>query len=590
MVKAVSGAAQFHSDGDLRKLVWRDHPYREWLKHHLARFDLHCVETTEQLDVTPYSMTQAGLIHMDKGRFEKKDQTRINDQRKWPLGFSNKDKLAMLRQDEQNIQTRIGMCNKETRLSRQDLNTALDRRLLWQTLAQYQWDNIDVPRWKTQETQAQSALNELTRAGGDAAQAQQAWDEAKSKLKTIQRNKDEAQKQEGVIENQLAQSQAQLAKANQAAKPGLDDSVRTALAKRVAQLSEFDIDRVVILEEQHRRAIDVELGKLNAKKQSSQNRAVGIMSAFRTEWSTIACDWGGEIRSLFQYLEHLTQLNEEGLPALVEQFRERLTKCAMQSLAGVRSSMDSEREEINDRIDIINRVLKRTEFKQGSYLRLRTKKETYPHVDEFNRQLTRVLGNQHDDEEAQFLQLKSVIEILEKASNPTTANTLESQRLLDPRYQLSFYAEEVALETGDILDVLDSSSGKSGGEKESFAGTIVAASLAYVLTPDGADQPVYCTVFLDEAFSNTAEAVSRRVLKVFRELKIHVNLITPYKNLNLARESARSLLIAERNSVSHESQLCEVTWEQVDQQLQAQREEKLNREALDMGVVLELNP
>lgn len=35
--------------------------------------------------------------------------------------------------------------------------------------------------------------------------------------------------------------------------------------------------------------------------------------------------------------------------------------------------------------------------------------------------------------------------------------------------------------------------------------------------------------FLDEAFSNTAEAVSRRVLKVFKALKIHVNLITPYK-------------------------------------------------------------
>ncbi|MDF5994641.1 hypothetical protein P4200_08240 [Pseudomonas aeruginosa] len=68
-----------------------------------------------------------------------------------------------------------------------------------------------------------------------------------------------------------------------------------------------------------------------------------------------------------------------------------------------------------------------------------------------------------------------------------------------------------------------------------------------MLTPDGSDRPLYCTVFLDEAFSNTAEAVSRRVLKVFRELKIHVNLITPYKNLNLARESARSLLIAERD-------------------------------------------
>ena len=88
---------------------------------------------------------------------------------------------------------------------------------------------------------------------------------------------------------------------------------------------------------------------------------------------------------------------------------------------------------------------------------------------------------------------------------------------MDPRYQMSFFAEEIDSQTLEVRDVLESSSGKSGGEKESFAGTIVAASLAYVLTPDGYDRPIYCTVFLDEAFSNTAEAVSRRVLRVFKE-------------------------------------------------------------------------
>ena len=115
----------------------------------------------------------------------------------------------------------------------------------------------------------------------------------------------------------------------------------------------------------------------------------------------------------------------------------------------------------------------------------------------------------------------------------------------------------------------------------------MAASLAYVLTPDGCDRPIYSTVFLDEAFSNTAEAVSRRVLRVFQELKIHVNLITPYKNLNLARESARSLLIAERNSSSHESHLCEVTWEEVDRRLAQHRQNKVKDEAQAMGVELD---
>jgi len=587
VVKDVSGRAQFFDNGYLRKLVWRDHGYREWLKHHLARFDLHCVETTDKLDVTPHSMTQAGLIHQEMGRFEKKDQTKIDDQRRWQLGFSNKDKLAVLRQDEKHMQQRIEMCDKDARLSRQDLNAAQARVRLWERLDAYHWDDVDVPRWQHQVEQAQTVLDNLTRSGSDLENAQQAWDEAKEQLREIQGDKDVTQKAEGTIENRLTEAQSQLERANDAAAPGIADSVREALLKRVTGLDAVDIDRMASVEEQYRRDIEEELGRVSAKHQSAQNRATGIMSSFRTGWEVIAAEWGADMRSLPQYLEHLSQLEQEGLPALVEQFQERLTKCAMQSLAGIRSSMDSEREEINDRIDTINRVLKRTEFRQGSHLKLRTKKESYPHVDDFHRQLTRVLGNHNEDDEARFQQLKLVIEILDKASNPATANTLESQRLLDPRFQLSFFAEELDSQNGAIRDVLHSSSGKSGGEKESFAGMIVAASLAYVLTPDGYDQPIYSTVFLDEAFSNTAEAVSRRVLRVFRELKIHVNLITPYKNLNLARESARSLLIAERNSSSHESHLCEVTWEEIDRQLEQHRQNKLKSEVQAMGVELD---
>ncbi|MCF6217569.1 MAG: AAA family ATPase [Gammaproteobacteria bacterium] len=582
----VSGQTQFKADGYLRKLAWLDHPYREWLKHYLARTDLHCVDSAKELNETPFSMTREGLFQYEKGRFNKNDRTPVDNRRSWQLGFSNKSRLSILKQDERALKTHIELLDKAVSVARKKHDNCQSSVRLWQKLAEVQWDEIDVPRWQHQTEQAQAALDNLTRSGSDLEKAQQAWDEAKERLKAIQSDKDSAQKTEGMIESRLVGAQSQLDNANRAAAPGLAEGVREALQKRVAEQDALDIDRVTSIEAQQRRDIESELDRMHNKRQSAQNRAIGIISSFRSGWEVLAAEWGADMRSLPQYLEHLSQLEEEGLPALVEQFQVRLTKCALQSLAGIRSSMDSEREEINDRIDTINRVLKRTEFRQGSHLKLRTQRDSYPHVDEFNRQLTRVLGDHSDDDEARFQQLKSVIEILDKASNPATANTLESQRLLDPRFQLSFFAEELDSQNGDVRDVLHSSSGKSGGEKESFAGTIVAASLAYVLTPDGYDHPVYSTVFLDEAFSNTAETVSRRVLRVFQELKIHVNLITPYKNLNLARESARSLLIAERNSSTHESHLCEVTWEEVDRRLSQHRQNKIKRDAQAMGVEL----
>lgn len=250
----------------------------------------------------------------------------------------------------------------------------------------------------------------------------------------------------------------------------------------------------------------------------------------------------------------------------------------------IQDKLNHARDDILERIERINQVMQRTEFKVGSYLRLGCKKEKYLHVQDFEQLLKQVLsGVNSDDYERRFKQLAELMTILDKASSSATANSLESLRLLDPRYQMSFHAEEVDLQTGDIRDVLESSSGKSCGEKESFAGMIVAASLAYVLTPDGYDYPIYSTVFLDEAFSNTAETVSRRVLKVFKALKIHVNLITPYKNLNLARESARSLLIAERDIERHESHLCEVTWREIDQRMQ-QHKQDIATQAEQLGI------
>ncbi len=83
VVYDVQGQAAFKPDGYLRKLRWREHPYREWAKHYLAKFDLHCVATTDDLDRTPFSMTQQGLMHLHQGRFDKQDQHRIDDRRKW---------------------------------------------------------------------------------------------------------------------------------------------------------------------------------------------------------------------------------------------------------------------------------------------------------------------------------------------------------------------------------------------------------------------------------------------------------------------------------------------------------------------------
>ena len=528
----------FKTEGYLRKLVWRDHPYRDWLKSHLAGFDLHCVANTEILDQTPFSMTAQGLIHKQRGRFEKKDQHKVDERRHWSLGFSNKARLDILHKDAKDLKDKLSVASNDVANRRKHMDEIHAMESLWKKLSEYRWQDIDAPYWQSKAEQVRHILDQLQQSDGKLAQARELWEQAKRDLEHIRREKEVLIKRDGELAKSLSDTKMKQRAAAQMADMEIDEPTKTRLDKRIGTILDEDLDQARSRPDYYSKPINRDCETWGRRKSSAEKSAIGIMAAFRSnqKWQVIALDWGADTASLNSYIDHLNELEEEGLPSLVEQFVERLNKHATQSLARIRQKLSAQREDILERINTINQVMRHTEFRSGSYLKLGSRNERYPHVTEFNNRVAGVLKNAtSDDHEMRFRELSSVVETLEKASNPATANTLESLRLLDARHQMSFFAEEKDSSSDEILDVLESSSGKSGGEKESFAGTIVAASLAYVLTPEGHDRPIYSTVFLDEAFSNTAEAVSRRVLRVFKELHIHVNLITPYKNLNLAR-------------------------------------------------------
>lgn len=558
-----SDHTDFKPDGFLHKLQWRTHPYRDWLKHFLNRHDLICAKNVAQLDSTPYSMTQQGLIHKQQGRFDKKDLQRIDDSRHWQLGFSNKNKLALLQAEAETLKTKLLEDNQRWQDARSTMRDASAQISLWNQLKGFDWSQLDVPYWQKKLAQEKKELDAIDNAQGDLKQAKIHFDDATQALAKISDEKADQIRQNGAKEQELTTLKKELDRYSQLIKTPIDAQVEQQLAALVGHIERDD----ATYQTQITRKLDDNLSKHQSKLSKYTNTAVGIMSGYKSkpQWQAYTVEWASGIDGIEDYITHLNQLNDEGLPELLDVFKKRLNKHATQSLARLSNHLSTVHDDIRRRIGHINEVLKKTDFRQHSHLKLGLKRESFVYVQAFNQKLNQALGALNDENhEKRFYLLKDVIDILDKATRSSSQTTLESLRLLDPRYQLTFFAEEIDNDTHEVLDVLSSSSGKSGGEKESFAGMIVAASLAYVLTPDGCNMPIYSTVFLDEAFSNTAEQVSRRVLKVFKTLNIHVNLITPFKNLNLARDSAKSLLIAERDIDHHESRLCEVTWQEVD--------------------------
>jgi len=585
VVKNVSSTTDFKTDGFLKKLRWRNHAYREWVKHFLTYHDLHCVEDVETLNKTPYSMTQQGLVQFQEGRFEKKDNTRISDTKNWHLGFSNKSRLMSLELLMQELGDTISKLTDDKRTAEKEYR-ALDERLSnLRRYIEYSWVEIDTAIRQTAVEDLQKELLELQSVGGELKKAERLYNDAVDRLEDSKKKTSDQQRMLDAKKTELKQCNRSIDDLKADAAEEIDPDIHKQLFDRVGLLKEDDLKIMDRKKDSIRQKIEKQLDDANGEVQICTGHATRIMAQFHNSWQAIATDWGSDLRSIPEYLVYLEELQNDGLPGFVEEFKQRLNKNSIQTLVNIREKINSEREDIVERISIINDVLGKTEFRRGTYLKLEARRENWPNVLLFEKKLQMIIGSVNNDEhEKRFTQLSEVIDILKKASDTATHQLQDSQRLLDPRYQMSFSAKEIDKETDEVKDIWDSSSGKSGGEKESFAGVIVAASLAYVLTPDGCDRPIYSTVFLDEAFSNTSESVSRRVIAVFKELKIHVNLITPYKNLNLARDSANSLIIAERDKDRHESRLSEVTWETIDEKLSEEQKAMILGEGIEIEV------
>ncbi|MGN1392852.1 MAG: ATP-binding protein [Succinivibrionaceae bacterium] len=571
----VDGNQEFGNRGFLRKLYWKEHEFTAWLKSFLLKHDLTCVDSVNELNDTEFSMTREGLIHKKGLAFEKKDLTRIDDRHDWCTGFSIKERLSLLQEDYSKLEKQLLDIAKKIKNLRETKQQLENQRRALNRIENYKYfSDIDTISIKEKIDEIRASAEKI-RTSDDTKKLRELWEEAK--------------KTRALVDKELFSI------------AGKKISVSEALKSTEVKLSHFrdlennDIEKKVldlilkickeIQASCHKPIYDSDFGKkvgdrfnyrLKSKEDSINdiiNKVTNIFIKFSTKWETITADWGSDFLALPNYMNHLDNIEREGLPALVEEFKEKLTNEVTQSVACIDQKMKSELNAIRERIGKINQVLEKTEFRENTFLCIKDTRPKFIYIDEFSRNTSKVLNMiSSDDHEKRYSAISKVIETLESALK---SSSIDSKRLLDPRLQVQFTAQELDRETKEIKDVLDSSSGKSGGEKEAFAGTVVAASLAYVLTPENGECPVYSTVFLDEAFSNTSDAVSVRVLKIFKELRLHVNLITPFKNIDVARDYARSLIIMSRDINTHSSSISELTWDEYDAQIEEGRATEL---------------
>ncbi len=541
---------ELHRHSLARKLAVKpDSPFYDWMERELAhRFDVACCATQEQFRREARAITRAGQIKMPGERHEKDDRFRIDDRQRYVLGWTNTEKIAVLETKARKLEgelgelgSLIGKVQKEQNelKERLDALSKLDEytdfsELDWQSLAveiatlEYEKKNLETAsdllqsltlRLKTLQVELDEAKNELEKKTGERG-ATEAKREAAEELRRLTLALQESPEQEGF----------------------------TAYFERLEALREESLGEhhltVESCDNREREVRDWLQSKIDAedsKLKRLRDKIIQAMSAYKEEFKLETKDVDASIESGFEYRNMLHALQTDDLPRFESRFKEFLNENTIREVANFHSQLARERETIKERILRINDSLNQIDYNPGRYIVLEAQPAPDVDIRDFQLELracTEGAITGSDDSqysEAKFLQVKQIIERFRGREGQSETDRRWTAKVTDVRNWFTFAASERWREDGSEHEHYTDSGGKSGGQKEKLAYTILAASLAYQfgLEWGAVRSRSFRFVVIDEAFGRGSDESAQYGLRLFAQLNLQILIITPLQKIHI---------------------------------------------------------
>jgi len=565
-VRQETTAPEFFADGFTRKLKFKSHDYRESLKHLLADIDRHCVASPEQLRHTPHGMTEQGLMSGKDRFFEKQDQRSLHSD--WMTGFDNKDRLAALRARLKETEVTLIQSRAAYEKAQGEAEATQQNLRLLDRLLELQFSQIDQPGAERELESFRLRLRALSDPDSDAEKARSAWQQVDAQLRHFQQ-----QERDRAVAKEVLKKDRQSAMDSQArAARRIGNSLTSEQRELATQHLPLPVDEQLLDFSDQERQADVDLrariGLLDEQLKGCEQALIRTMEKAQKADTGALSEMGTEMQDVPAYLERLRVLVEEALPEKMQRFLKYLNQSSDQGVTQLLSEIENNVSTIEERIEDLNRTLRRVDFQPGKYLRLVPKRivhESLRTLQQAQRQL-RSAALKDDQGESHFKALQEMVMLLRDAAERKKVQS--SRALLDPRYRLQFAVSVIDRTTAAVIETRTGSQGGSGGEKEIIASYVLTASLSYALCPDGGSQPLFGTIVLDEAFSKSSQAVAGRIIRALSEFGLHPLFVTPNKEMRLLREYTRSAILVHRREQN--ASMTSLSWEELDQQRRSQ--------------------
>ncbi|TSE35220.1 Chromosome partition protein Smc [Tepidimonas fonticaldi] len=537
-----------HPQSLVRKLqIKPDSPLYEWLEQELKnRFDFACCDTGEQFRREARAITRAGQIKDPSGRHEKDDRSRIDDRSRYVLGWSNADKLRALRDQRERLEARLATLGQrlgEIQQARNELRgrlEALSKLEEFTRFAEIDWMSParQIALLAEERVRLEAASNTLQELGrqlkaaqGRLAETERKRDEARDKraeVATKHATAQELRNQTVHIWNDSPLTEEQI--------EHLDGYRSKALGEHQLSVESCDNREQEVRQrlQQHIDAEDKRLARLT-------ERIVNAMRGFKEEFKAETVEMDVALAALPEYERMLDGLKRDDLPRFEVRFKELLNVNTINEIANFNAQLARERETIKERVDFINQSLEAIDYNPGRYIKLVAQPSPDAEIRDFQQDLRActegAMTGSADEQysEAKFLQVKAIIDRFRGREGLSDADRRWAAKVTDVRNWFLFSASERWRADGAEHEHYSDSGGKSGGQKEKLAYTVLAASLAYQfgLEWGAVRSRSFRFVVIDEAFGRGSDESAQYGLRLFQQLNLQLLIVTPLQKIHI---------------------------------------------------------
>lgn len=526
-----------------------DSPFNPWLTQELLRrFDYSCAEDMDAFRRSSQAITQTGQIKAAGQRHEKDDRTRLDDRSRYILGWSNLEKIKTLSNQQAKLQQTIQQL-ATTISTQQTLQKDLSQQKIqlvrldsFQEFDELNWQELSlaIAQLNKEREQLEASSNVLKSLIESLEELELAVRTIEAKLDTQKDAKSKNEERINQSTELLALCQQEPASVTSEQKDqvfGQLDAFRTTFLGA----SPLTIESCDKQQQEVREGLQKQIDAHDQRLKTIEGRIIKTMEGFRRDYPAETLEIDAQLAAGPEFKAILSRLQADDLPQFEQRFKALLNENTIREIANFQSQLNRERQEIKERIEQINKSLIEIDYNPGRYICLEVQDNQDYEVRTFRTDLRNCTegtlnGNEEDHyAERKFLQVKALIERFRGREGNTELDKRWTKKVTDVRNWYVFAASERWKEDNTEHEHYTDSGGKSGGQKEKLAYTVLAASLAYQFGLEWGQTKSrsFRFVVIDEAFGRGSDESASFGLGLFKKLDLQLLIVTPLQKIHI---------------------------------------------------------